>query len=144
MPYFHCNDLVVLKRHRVRSSTTDAPTIYENSFQQASPTRTGSKTRRATLVGIPPTLINASKENLQKSLTVQPTVFFYNEETFQEACYRSIEDIPLVTENECLWIDVTGVSITTTHKEIPCFSNDCRFMTMNYCLVSVTDSISIR
>ncbi|CAF1059111.1 unnamed protein product [Adineta ricciae] len=100
---------IVLKRHRIRSSATDAPTIYENSFQQSSPTRPFPKTRRATLVGIPPTLINASKENLQKELAVQPTVFFYNEETFQEACYRSIEDIPLVTENECLWIDVTGV-----------------------------------
>ncbi|UJR08426.1 hypothetical protein I4U23_012696 [Adineta vaga] len=100
---------IVLKRHRIRSSTNDGHIIYENTLEQSSPARTLSKNRRATLIGIPPTLINASKENLQKKFTVQPTVFFYNEETFQEACYRSIEDIPSVTENECLWIDVTGV-----------------------------------
>jgi hypothetical protein len=115
MPSLHRNDLVVLKRHRIRASTNDATTIFENSTEQQSrPIRAVSKNRRATLVGIPPTVINISNQDLQNNLHVQPTVFFYNEETFQEACYRSIEDIPIIQNNECLWIDVTGVSKTKT------------------------------
>lgn len=113
MSSLRCYDLVVLKRHRIRASTNDGPTVFENYTEHSSPTRVPAKTRRATLVGIPSTMINASKENLQKTLCVQPTVFYYNEDTFQEACYRSIEDIRDVAENECLWIDVTGVSART-------------------------------
>jgi hypothetical protein len=114
MPSLHSNDLIVLKRHRVRTSTNDGATIVENSTEQSRPIRAVSKNRRATLVGIPPTVINISNQDLQNNLHVQPTVFFYNEETFQEACYRSIEDIPIIQNNECLWIDVTGVSKTKT------------------------------
>jgi hypothetical protein len=110
MPSFHCNDLVVLKRHRVRSSTNDGHTSDDKSTEQSTSIRTLSKNRRATLVGIPPSLTNTSNQDLQTNLHVQPTVFFYNEQTFQEACYRSIEDIPLIKNDECLWIDVTGVS----------------------------------
>jgi len=110
MPSFKCNDLVVLKRHRVRSSTNDGHTSDDKSTEQSTSIRTLSKNRRATLVGIPPSLTNTSNQDLQTNLHVQPTVFFYNEQTFQEACYRSIEDIPLIKNDECLWIDVTGVS----------------------------------
>ena len=108
MPAIHYNDRVVLKRHRPRSSISDGHVVFDSST-----TRTISiapKTRRATLIGIPPTLIGTSNQDLQKNLCVQPTVFFYSQQTFQEACYRSIEDIRAIDENECLWIDVTGVS----------------------------------
>src|SRR5437879_4867596 len=111
MPSFPCNDIVVLKRQRICSSTNDEHIIFENSSELSRPIRTLSKNRRATLVGIPPTLINASNQNLQQTVHIQPTVFFYNKETFQEACYRSIEDIRTIENNECLWIDVTGVSL---------------------------------
>ncbi len=49
---------------------------------------------------------------------VQLTAIFYNEQTLQEATYRSIEDIRGIGNNESLWIDVTGVSfrqITTAY-----------------------------
>jgi hypothetical protein len=58
----------------------------------------------------PPTLMNRSTQDLENNLHVQPTVFFYNEDTFQEVYYRSVEDIRTIENNECLWIDVTGVS----------------------------------
>lgn len=107
----HSNESIVLKRHSTRSSNTDREVIFEDStIDPPQPIRTASKNRRATLIGIPPTLINTSSEDLQHNRHVQPTVFFYNENRFQEACYRSIEDIPDVEENQCLWIDVTGVS----------------------------------
>ncbi len=85
-------------------------TLFENSTELSRPIRASLKNRRATLVGIPPTLINTSNQDLQTNLHVQPTVFFYKAETFQEGCYRSIEDIRNIDNNECLWIDVTGVS----------------------------------
>lgn len=112
MPSVHCTDLVVLKRQSVRSSTNEEHITFENTTTEISgPIRTSSlKTRRATLVGIPPTLINTSIQDLQQNLRVQPTVFFYNEENFQEACYQSIEDIRAIDDHECLWIDITGVS----------------------------------
>jgi hypothetical protein len=110
MPSFPCNDIVVLKRQRIRSSTNDGQIIIENSTELSRPIRILPKTRRATLIGIPPTLINTSTQDLQKNLHIQPAVCFYNEDTFQEACYRSIEDIRTIENNECLWIDVTGVS----------------------------------
>jgi hypothetical protein len=110
MPSHHCNDLVVLKRQRFLSSTNDGHIIFENSTELSRPIRPSSKNRRATLVGIPPSLINTSTQDLQTNLHIQPTVFFYRAETFQEACYRSIEDIRNIDNNECLWIDVTGVS----------------------------------
>lgn len=108
----HTNDSVVLKRHSTRSSNTDREVIFDDStLDLTRPHRTGSKNRRATLIGIPPTLINTSNEDLQHNRHVQPTVFFYNDNRYQEACYRSIEDIPDVEDNQCLWIDVTGVSV---------------------------------
>jgi hypothetical protein len=106
MPTFQRNDLVVLKRQRLRSSISDGHIIFENSTESSRPIRTGSKTRRATLVGIPSTLINASTQDLQRNFPIQPTVFFYKAETFQEACYRSIEDIPTIENNECLWMSL--------------------------------------
>jgi hypothetical protein len=113
MPSVHCTDLVVLKRHRIRSSNNEDHVIFENTTSEVSrPVRTSYlKNRRATLVGIPPSLINISTQDLQQNLNVQTTVFFYNGEAFQEVCYRSIEDIRAVDDNECLWIDVTGVSL---------------------------------
>jgi hypothetical protein len=110
MPSFHCNGLVVLKRNRIRTLTNDEHTVVESSNDQTSPQRIYTKHRRATLFGIPPTLISISEPDLGKNVNVQPTVFFYNEETFQEACYLSAEDIRTIEPNECLWIDVTGVS----------------------------------
>ncbi|CAF1192625.1 unnamed protein product [Adineta steineri] len=109
MPSFHCDNLVVLKRHRIHSSQNDEHNIREKSTEQSSPARTLSRNRRGTLIGLPPTIINSSRENLKINLNVQPTVFFYSEDTFQEECYQSIEDIRSITEHECLWIDVTGV-----------------------------------
>ena len=117
----HCTDLVVLKRHRVRSSANEEHVIFENTTTTATDTSRAIRTsylknRRATLVGIPPTLINASTEDLPRNQLVHPTVFFYTEETFQEACYRTIEDIRAIDDNECLWIDVTGVSPSKREK----------------------------
>ncbi|CAF2531676.1 unnamed protein product [Rotaria sp. Silwood2] len=109
MPSFHCNDLVVLRRRRVRSSANDERIIIDKSTEHSIPTETLSKNRRITLIDLPPTLINISTQDLHKNVRVQPTVFFYNEETFQEVCYRSIEDIREIQNNECLWIDVTGI-----------------------------------
>ncbi|CAF3295218.1 unnamed protein product [Rotaria socialis] len=107
MPYFNCNDIPVLKRHRIRAVTNDEHNMLENSTDHSTIINILPKARRSTLIGLPSTLINI--QDLQQTLCVQPTVFFYNEETFQEACYRSIEDIREIKTNECLWIDVTGV-----------------------------------
>ncbi|CAF0915582.1 unnamed protein product [Rotaria sordida] len=109
MPSFHRKDFVVSKRHRVRSLTNNEQIIITNSPELSIPKRTSSKHRRTTLIALPPTLINTSNQDLHNNLGIQPTIFFYNEETFQEVCYRSIEDIREVKNNECLWIDVTGV-----------------------------------
>ena len=102
MPLHNHSSSVVLKRQRIRSSTVDIDILFENCTDT-------SKTRRATLIGIPSKVINLSKQTKRTNLSVQPTVFIYNEETFQEVCYRSIEDIRTIADNECLWIDVTGV-----------------------------------
>ncbi|CAF3783442.1 unnamed protein product [Rotaria sp. Silwood1] len=109
MPSFHCKDLVALRRHRVQSSANVVPTIFDNTTEHSTPKIKLSKNRRTTLIGLPSTLINISDQDLHKSQRVQVTVFFYNEETFQEVCYQSIEDIREVRNDECLWIDVTGI-----------------------------------
>lgn len=119
MPSIHCNDSVVLKRQRVRSSLhEDGHIIFENSTIIPRPIKRISKNRRATLVGIPPTLINISDQDLHTNQHIQPTVFFYNVETFQEACYRSIENIRTIENDECLWIDVNGVSLRETKHRV--------------------------
>ena len=137
----HSTDSVVLKRHSTRSTTADRAVVFEDSAIDLSrPIRTASKNRRATLIGIPPTLINTSSEDLQHNQHVQPTVFFYDESRFQEACYRSIEDIPDVEENQCLWIDVTGVSFDESMENI---HSSFRFMITIFSLDLVVDSIFI-
>ncbi|CAF1376063.1 unnamed protein product [Rotaria magnacalcarata] len=108
MPYFNCNDIPILKQHRIRAATNNEHNMLENLAEHSTKINILSKARRSTLIGLPPTLINTSKD-LQQNIRVNPTVFFYNEETFQEASYRSIEDIREIKTNECLWIDVTGV-----------------------------------
>lgn len=110
MPSLHCNDLVLLRHNRVRSSTNDERIVCEHSTEQSRLTKLVSKNRRTTLIGLPSSLINTSNEDLQNSTRVRPSVIYYNEESYQEVCYRSIEDIRPVNTNECLWIDVTGVS----------------------------------
>ncbi|CAF5037349.1 unnamed protein product, partial [Rotaria magnacalcarata] len=107
MPYFNCNDIPILKQHRIRAATNNEHNMLENLAEHSTKINILSKARRSTLIGLPPTLINTSKD-LQQNIRVNPTVFFYNEETFQEASYRSIEDIREIKTNECLWIDVTG------------------------------------
>ena len=116
MPSFRCSDMVILKQHRVRSSTYNDHTVYQNSSGKSRPVSVSSKTRRSTRISVPPTLINTSNEVLQNILRVQPTIFFYNEENFEEACYRSVEEIRAVKDDECLWIDVTGVSVQIQEK----------------------------
>lgn len=104
MPSFHYNDFLTFRRHRVQaassSSSPNDPMNHSSSIV---------KNRRATLISIPPTLINISNQEILTHIRVQPTLFYYNEETFQEVCYRSIEDIRKINHDECLWIDVTGV-----------------------------------
>ena len=68
------------------------------------------KSRHSTRVSIPPTLLNVSEEDWLSHLLVQPTVIVYSEEKCQELCYRSIEEIRALAPNECLWIEVVGVS----------------------------------
>lgn len=41
-----------------------------------------------------------------------PTIFRYNQDTFEEKPCPSIDEIPEINENECIWIDVIGVSKT--------------------------------
>lgn len=111
MPSFNCNDMTFLKRQRVRAVTNDERITIENSTEQSTTVNTLSKTRRSTLIGLPATLIGSSTPDLRQSFRTQLTVFFYNEERFQEICYRSIDDIREIKDNECLWIDVTGVNM---------------------------------
>ncbi|CAF1376086.1 unnamed protein product [Rotaria magnacalcarata] len=127
MPYFNCNDIPILKQHRIRAATNNEHNMLENLAEHSTKINILSKARRSTLIGLPPTLINTSKD-LQQNIRVNPTVFFYNEETFQEASYRSIEDIREIKTNECLWIDVTGVKASYRSIE------DIREIKTNECL----------
>ena len=101
----------IISSGRRRSLKIDGCPILENSEELSRSILPFVNNRRSTLSGIPPTFITISEEDLQQNLHMQPTVFFYSEETFQEASYRSIEDIRPIENNECLWIDVTGVSL---------------------------------
>lgn len=109
MPSFHYNDFLTFRRHRVQaaspSSSPDDQMINDQTIQSSS----FVKNRRATLISIPPTLINISNQEILSHIRIQPTLFYYNEENFQEICFRSIEDIRKTNQDECLWIDVTGV-----------------------------------
>jgi hypothetical protein len=101
----------MFKRHRRRTLIHDEHTMNDNLIEPMKLIRTSSKSRRATLISIPPTLINVSDQDIWCHFGVQPTVYLYNETTFQEVCYRSIEDIRPWSTDECLWIDVAGVSM---------------------------------
>ncbi|CAF0755353.1 unnamed protein product [Adineta steineri] len=46
---------------------------------------------------------------LETFIPVSPTVFIYNKDSVVENSYASIEDIPAIKNDECLWIDVIGV-----------------------------------
>ncbi|CAF0925978.1 unnamed protein product [Adineta steineri] len=46
---------------------------------------------------------------LETFIPVTPTVFIYNKDSIVENSYASIEDIPAIKNDECLWIDVIGV-----------------------------------
>ncbi|CAF3609528.1 unnamed protein product, partial [Adineta steineri] len=46
---------------------------------------------------------------LETFIPVTPTVFIYNKDSVVENSYASIEDIPAIKNDECLWIDVIGV-----------------------------------
>jgi len=70
MPSFHFNNLAVLKQPRIRSSTNDEHISFENSTEVSRSIRTLSKTRRASLIGIPPTFINTSNQDLQRNLHI--------------------------------------------------------------------------
>jgi hypothetical protein len=94
-----------------RRRSTYGSLISEDSQELLRPILPSWNNRRSTLSGIPPTFMTISEEDLQQNLHIQPTAFFYSEETFQEARYSSIEDIRPIENNECLWIDVTGVSL---------------------------------
>ena len=39
-----------------------------------------------------------------------PTVFRYDQATLEEKTCASMDDIPEIKENECVWIDIVGVS----------------------------------
>ena len=111
MPSFRCNNLVVLKHHRIRSSTHSNRTVDPDLNGRLKSVSVSSTPRRSTRVSIPPTLIHTSNEVLQNNLRVQPTVFFYNKESFEEPSYQSVEEIRAIKDDECLWIDVTDVSV---------------------------------
>ncbi|CAF0721901.1 unnamed protein product [Adineta steineri] len=46
---------------------------------------------------------------LETFIPVTPTVFIYNKDSVVENSYASVEDIPAIKNDECLWIDVIGV-----------------------------------
>ncbi|UJR37817.1 hypothetical protein I4U23_030507 [Adineta vaga] len=54
-----------------------------------------------------------SAQEMQTITHITPTVFIYNKDTFEERQYPSIEDMPAIKSNECLWIDAIGVHDTT-------------------------------
>ena len=122
MPSFRYNDFLTFRRHRVQATSSSSSPDDQMTNDQANQSSSMVKHRRATLISIPPTLINISNQEILSHIRVHPTLFYYNEETFQEVCYRTIEDIRKINRDECLWIDVTGVrfeclqsTTTTTH-----------------------------
>lgn len=42
---------------------------------------------------------------------VVPLVFIYDQDSVDEKYYESIENIPYTNNNQCIWIDVNGVSL---------------------------------
>lgn len=87
----------------------DFDTLNELLVNDSNRKESSQKARRSTLISIPPTLINISNQEYLNYILVQPTVFFYKEQSFDEFVYRSIEDIRELEKGECLWIDVNGV-----------------------------------
>ena len=109
MPSHRHKTLIISKRNRFPTSHSHELSCSEGVGESNILLGKTSKNRRATLISIPPTLINISNEDYMNGTLIQPIVFIYNEETYQELSYRSIENIPHVNSNDCLWIDVSGV-----------------------------------
>lgn len=111
MPSFRYHDFFTCRQNRVQALTppsltsSDDPMINDRSMQSS----TVAKNRRSTMISIPPTLINISNQEILSHIRVAVTLFFYNEESFEEVSYRSMDDIRKINPDECLWIDVTGV-----------------------------------
>jgi hypothetical protein len=103
-------DSVVLKG--IRALPSEVAEFYSEDYLQNEDKirdRTCSTSHRGTFNSILPTPDSQSQE-LQTYTQVVPTVFVYDRDTVEEKCYDSIEDIPPIRSNQCLWIDVTGVS----------------------------------
>ena len=47
---------------------------------------------------------------LSAHTSTPPNVFIYDQEKYEESTCASINDIRTVRANECLWVDITGVS----------------------------------
>ncbi|CAF2544419.1 unnamed protein product [Rotaria sp. Silwood2] len=70
--------------------------------------RTCSIIRRSTFRHIPSTFDTLSQE-LQIIRRVTPKVLIYDKDTVEEKYYDSIDNIPIIKNNECLWIDINGM-----------------------------------
>ncbi|CAF3481773.1 unnamed protein product [Rotaria sp. Silwood1] len=56
-----------------------------------------------------PSTSDKENQNLQALRHVIPIVFIYDRYIVEEKYYESIDNIPIIKNNECLWIDITGV-----------------------------------
>ncbi|CAF0953804.1 unnamed protein product [Rotaria sordida] len=53
-----------------------------------------------------------ASQELQIFARIRPRVFIYDQDTIEEKYYNSIDSIPIIKDNECLWIDVIGMHDT--------------------------------
>ncbi|CAF3531248.1 unnamed protein product [Rotaria sp. Silwood1] len=70
--------------------------------------RTCSIVRRSTFRH-PPSAFDTLSHELQIIRHVRPRAFIYDHDAAEENYYNSIDNIPIIKNNECLWIDITGV-----------------------------------
>lgn len=108
--YFpHWKDLVAFRSRNVRNtqSTSEMISVGHMLHNSSVSSINDCRPRHSTLIGVPLSIINSGSR--QDSLR-QSTGFIYNEEICQEVYYQSANEIPILEENLCLWIDVPTVN----------------------------------
>ena len=81
------------------------PAVLEDKIRE----RTCSVTHRGISESIPEAN-HAFRRPLSAHSSTPPNVFIYNQEKYEESMCTSIDEIRTVPSNECLWVDITGVS----------------------------------
>jgi hypothetical protein len=89
--------------------TTSSPYEYSNDNGRLIG-RTRPRHRHATVVGVPPTFLHSASHEVLTFVRTEITIFIYDREQYEEPSFRSIGDIRAVQNNQCLWIQVIGVS----------------------------------